>query len=212
MLDPIIALTIALVAYFIGNCNPSIIISQHRGEDIRNMGSGNAGTTNVVRTYGWSAGMIVGVVDLLKGIIAAVIGQLCAIALLGDYLLLTTIAGLAVILGHIFPALHKFRGGKGVFSAFGFALVLNWTYALIALGVFLVTVLISRYVSLGSIIAIVVFVAIEITSILSASTCPDNIIVALLLVLILGITTWSHRSNITRLLNRTENKFGQKKA
>ena len=118
---------IGLVAYALGNINPSIIIGKLRGIDIRKEGSGNAGMTNTIRVMGMGAGITVFIVDVLKAFIAVRIG----ISLGGKYGAMVAFA--CVILGHCFPAAFGFKGGKGVASAFGAALALNWASALAAI-------------------------------------------------------------------------------
>ena len=118
---------IGLIAYALGNINPSIIIGKFKGIDIRKEGSGNAGMTNTIRVMGMGAGITVFIVDVLKAFIAVKIG----ISLGGRYGAMVAFA--CVILGHCFPAAFGFKGGKGVASAFGAALALNWASALAAI-------------------------------------------------------------------------------
>lgn len=118
---------IGLAAYALGNINPSIIIGKLKGIDIRKEGSGNAGMTNTIRVMGMGAGITVFIVDVLKAFIAVKIGLHFG----GKYGAMTAFA--CVILGHCFPAVFGFKGGKGVASSFGAALALNWPSALIAI-------------------------------------------------------------------------------
>ena len=118
---------IGLAAYALGNINPSIIIGKIRGIDIRKEGSGNAGMTNTIRVMGMGAGITVFIVDVMKAFIAVKLG----LSFGGKYGAMVAFA--CVILGHCFPAVFGFKGGKGVASAFGAALALNWPSALAAL-------------------------------------------------------------------------------
>lgn len=138
---------IALAAYALGNINPSIIIGKIKGIDIRKEGSGNAGMTNTIRVMGMGAGITVFIVDVLKAFVAVKIGLHFG----GKYGAMIAFA--CVILGHCFPAAFGFKGGKGVASAFGAALALNWASALIALLTAGVLFGITRRMSIASLVA-----------------------------------------------------------
>ena len=135
---------IGLIAYALGNINPSIIIGKLKGIDIRKEGSGNAGMTNTIRVMGMGAGITVFIVDVLKAFIAVKIG----ISLGGKYGAMVAFA--CVILGHCFPAAFGFKGGKGVASAFGAALALNWASALAAILIAGILFGITRRMSVAS--------------------------------------------------------------
>ena len=135
---------IGLIAYALGNINPSIIIGKIKGIDIRKEGSGNAGMTNTIRVMGMGAGITVFIVDVLKAFIAVKIG----ISMGGKYGAMAAFA--CVILGHCFPAAFGFKGGKGVASAFGAALALNWASALTAILIAGVLFGITRRMSVAS--------------------------------------------------------------
>ena len=148
MNDEIMRLVIiGLIAYALGNINPSIIIGKIYGVDIRKEGSGNAGTTNTIRVIGLTAGLICLAVDILKAFAAVTIGYN-----MGD-VNGSMVAFACVVLGHCFPALWKFKGGKGVAAAFGAALALNWPSAIAAFFVAAIMLLITRRMSVGSIAA-----------------------------------------------------------
>lgn len=147
-------LIIGLIGYALGNINPSIIISKlFYGIDIRKEGSGNAGTTNTIRVIGLTAGLICLAVDILKAFVAVIVGYNMG----GDYGAMTAFA--CVVIGHCFPALWGFKGGKGVAAALGGALALNWPSAIAAFFVAVVFLAISRRMSVGSIAALLSYPA-----------------------------------------------------
>lgn len=181
-----------LIAYLIGCLSPATIISKLNGVDIKNEGSGNAGTTNVLRVIGPKAAAITLIIDIFKGIIAVKIGM--------D---LTNINGAAicavmVVIGHIFPVFYKFKGGKGVATAFGAVLVINWPSAFAALILVLLTVAISKKMSMGSIIGAVSY------PLLILYYFPRFLIFAICLALILLLT---HIPNIKRLIDKEESSL-----
>ena len=146
---------IAIAAYFMGNINPAIIIGKLYGIDIRKEGSGNAGMTNTIRVIGLGAGIAVFAVDVLKAFTAVTLGNFIAGDALGGI-----IAFACVVLGHCYPALYGFKGGKGVAASLGAALALNWQSALIALAVAGIVFLVSgRRMSVASIIAVITYPA-----------------------------------------------------
>ncbi len=195
-------LIMLIMGYLIGSCNFAIIYSRlFKKEDIRTKGSKNAGATNVLRTYGKAPAAIVFALDLLKGVAAVLIARffypntdICA-----------CLAAFGAILGHNFPCYYDFKGGKGVATSFAVLLVLCPKAALIALGVFLVTVLITRYVSLGSILACIAAPAAAIALGSSLAVCVLSVCVGLLCIL-------RHKANIVRLAHGKENKLGKKAA
>lgn len=138
------AIIMFIAAYFIGNINPSIIIGKLKGIDIRKEGSGNAGMTNTIRVIGLWAGIVVFIVDVLKAFVSVKLG----LAFAGAAGAMAAFAG--VVLGHCFPAVFGFKGGKGVAAAFGAALALNWQSALAVLIVAAVLFLLTRRMSVAS--------------------------------------------------------------
>lgn len=194
------ALLAVIVAYLLGNLNGAVIISRLIGKkDVREQGSGNAGLTNFLRMYGPSTALLVVAIDVLKAVGACIVGKL----LLAPYgygqegLLL---GGLAVNLGHDFPALLGFRGGKGVLSGVTVALMADWRLGLLALLVFAVCLWLTRYVSLSSILGTMSFVVLfPILHWQKPFACVVGMLIGLLIV-------FMHRSNISRLLNGTEKK------
>ncbi len=199
-------LLMLLMGYLIGSCNFAIIYSKlFKKDDIRRHGSGNAGTTNVLRTYGKLPAAIVFILDLLKGVIAVLIAR----AFYPRTDICACVAAFGAILGHNFPCYYDFKGGKGVATTFATLLVLDWRVALIGFGVFLVIVLITRYVSLGSVLgslaapaAAIVFKCVD--GSVSLAVCVFSVLVGLLCII-------RHRENLKRLAQGKENKLGSKK-
>ncbi len=188
------------VAYLIGSFSFAVILVRLRtGRDIRAEGSGNAGATNVLRAHGKALGFAVAALDIAKG--AAAVLLVRQVTADPRY---AAAAGLAVILGHVFPIFYGFRGGKGVATAVGAFLVLAPVATLICVGLFVAVVAITRYVSLGSIIAMVLLPPIA-GGIFHA---PGPVVVAAAGTAILVIL--KHRENLKRLVSRTERKLGQK--
>ena len=224
----IIAISVAFFAYLTGSINTSVILSKSfYGEDVRYSGSGNAGATNMLRTYGAGIAVLTLICDVLKG--ALIVLLACWLDfLLTDYLKVTPmsdfervylfgnlkyIAGAFVVLGHDFPIWFGFRGGKGVATSLGVILALNWQMGLILLAIAVSIMALSRYVSLGSVTAAVVYPFMVITYILAGEKkLSDNVtylIMAFFLALLLII---KHHANIRRLKEGTESKLFAKKA
>lgn len=189
-----------LVGYMLGNLNGAVSMSTLLGkDDIRNHGSGNAGLTNFMRRFGPASGLLVMGIDMLKAVVACVVGKL----LLEPYgygqegLML---GALAVSLGHDFPALLGFRGGKGVLCGVTVALVADWRCGLLVLAVFALLLWLTRYVSLSSIIGALTFaVVFPILHWEKPFVCCVGVFLGLLII-------FMHRSNISRLLKGTEKK------
>jgi glycerol-3-phosphate acyltransferase PlsY len=196
-----------LAAYVIGSVPTAIIAGKLlRKIDIREHGSGNAGATNVFRVLGWKPGLVVLLIDMLKGFI--VVFYLSAFVLTDtfDPALIQVTGGLAAILGHIFSLFAQFKGGKGVGTAAGVFLGLEPLPVLICLLIFIGIVWCTRYVSLGSIFA-AIFLPVLIllkSALLDKPLSQANLVIAVILMLTIIIT---HRSNITRLLHGQENKL-----
>ena len=200
MMPDMVILAICLAfGYLFGSLNFAIIYSKLKGDDIRNHGSGNAGSTNVLRTYGKGAAAIVFSLDILKGVIAVMITRIFFNDMLYD-----CASALGAVLGHNFPLYYGFKGGKGVATSLAVLLVLHYPTALIGVAAFLVVVLFTKYVSLSSILAAV---AAMISAFVFFKVSEFSIFC-----LIMGtLCIYRHRSNIKRLLNGTESKLGQKK-
>lgn len=215
---------IIILSYLVGSIPNSIIVGKAvKGIDIRNFGSGNAGGTNVGRVLGWKYGILVILLDAMKGIVAVVfVARLFYLDNMpfsnqtpfDDFTLVQIIAGLAAVLGHIWTIFANFKGGKGIATALGMLLIISTVDILIAFGVFVIVVALSRYVSLGSISAAV---AVPLTLYLREHLFNANIsnyytlfpfVIALSLLVI-----FTHRKNISKLLKGRENKisFSKKK-
>lgn len=178
-----------LISYLIGSISPSMIISKYKGIDIKNSGSGNAGTTNVLRLMGIKAAVITLGIDIIKGMIAVKVGMG-----LVDFNT-AALCSIAVVLGHIFPIFYKFKGGKGVATAFGAVLMINWPSALAALILVILTVGISKKMSLGSLVGAISY------PLLILFYFPRFFIFGSILALTLVLT---HISNIKRLIKKEE--------
>lgn len=209
------AIVIGIVSYLIGSVNFSILLSRAvGGKDIRKSGSGNAGATNMLRTYGKKMGIITLILDILKGVVCVLIARAVASAA-GDgnaemTMVCAYISGVCVVIGHNFPLYFGFKGGKGVATSLGVVLVLDWK---VGLGVAVVAILImavTRYVSLGSIIGGAAFIIIEILK--AAVTDSFNAVKIICVIIIGGLLIARHHANIKRLLSGTESKlsFGAK--
>lgn len=201
-------ITVAIVAYVIGSINFAVIFSRKfAGFDVREKGSKNAGTTNVLRTVGKKVAALTLLCDILKGVAAILVAQLAQIMWEGfDMATLKYIAGFMVIFGHTFPIFFEFRGGKGVATAIGVLLMLNWKIGLICLTFGLLIIAFSKMVSLGSIAAAMLF------PILTIFLQKDVKLVGIIFsFLIAALVVFNHRENIKRLKQGKENKLSFKK-
>lgn len=190
---------ILVIGYLLGNLNGAVWVSHLMKDDVRTHGSGNAGLTNFIRSYGAKYALLVIAVDALKAVAACLIGGF----LLKPYemgLEGTALGGLAVMLGHVFPAFLKFHGGKGILSGFFVALMLDWRIAVLILAVFAVAYFTTGYVSLGSVLASAGF------GIGFALFHFNNLIVLLCGVTMSLLAIFMHRQNIVRLLKGEERK------
>ena len=199
---------ITIIAYLLGSISFSVIISKKiAGFDVRKKGSGNAGSTNVLRSVGKKAAIITLFCDILKGVIAILIAYMISNIMKDevDGALLVQLAGIAVVLGHTFPIFFQFKGGKGVATALGVLMIVNWNIGLICLVFALVLMALTRMVSLGSIAAAVLFPILLIFMPHTAYLVDGNYIIFGLVLAILVI--WNHRENVKRLLEGKENKL-----
>ena len=200
----LVYLIIIITAYLLGNISTSYIVAKRlAGVDIRTQGSGNAGSTNVLRTLGKKAGALTFIGDVLKGLIAVLIARFIAYGVNLDNTTCAYIAVVAVVLGHNYPVFLGFKGGKGVATSLGSMLGMNPLVALSCLGFFIIIVAITKYVSLGSMLGIGLS---PVIMMLNHNT--KGVLVTLFLTISVVIT---HKENIKRLLNGTERKLGQKK-
>lgn len=191
----------ALIAYILGSFNFALILSKKMyGEDIRNYGSKNAGTTNMARTYGKKAAILTIIGDILKGVVAVFVGyMLIGSSTGGGYF-----AGLMCVVGHVFPLFYGFRGGKGVATAAAVILVTNPIVCAVVLGVFLLTVILTRYVSLGSCLAAAVYPFMTFHFMGPGIGFLCAFVMAILVIC-------KHYTNLYRLAHGEESKFSFKK-
>ena len=208
--------TMAIIAYFIGSINFSVILSRKMaGFDVRDKGSKNAGTTNMLRTVGKKAALITLICDILKGVISVFIAFILGL-IIGETnkALLVQIAGIFVIIGHTFPIFFEFRGGKGVATALGVLITTNYLIGLICLGFALVIMAITRMVSIGSVLAAILFPILTIfihNNYLVQGTEGMDFGYIIYGIIIGLFVCFNHRENIKRILNGTENKLSFKK-
>ncbi len=208
-----------VVPYLLGGINTSIIVTKLKtGKDIRDMGSGNAGLTNTLRTQGKAIAAIVLLGDVAKAVLAVwavrlsflFIGGVNTTVLENNMNWIGYMAVMMVVIGHVFPVYYGFKGGKGVLAAISAIFTLDWRSACILLGVFIVLVAITRYVSLGSCIASALFLFTTLFFSWYLDGDPAGIINALIGGLTAALIIFMHRGNIKRLLDHTEKKLGEK--
>lgn len=187
---------VIVIAYLLGNISPSTILAKAKGIDIKKAGSGNAGTTNTLRVLGPKAALITLIVDIGKGVAAVLIAYALSTPTAAMYCVL------AAFLGHIWPVFLKFKGGKGVAVAFGAVVTLNWELGLLSLGIVILAVLLTRKVSLGSVIVAIAF----------PFECyflePHFIYIGIVMAI---LVLYMHRSNIVRLIHGEEDNISFKK-
>lgn len=204
------ALLSAAAAYFLGCFNGAVIVSKYiLRDDVRSHGSGNAGLTNFHRTFGGGLTLVVILCDVLKAVAALLLGVFLTNLLLSgtDYAYIPEMplyakywAALFCLLGHMFPCMFHFKGGKGILSGGTIALMLDWRIALVVWGGFLILTVLTRYVSLGSLWAGASFP-------FATWICYPDTVVVILAFLCGGLVVWQHRGNAHRLLSGTESKF-----
>ena len=190
-----------IIAYFLGNISGGMIFGKLLfNKDIRDYGSKNAGTTNALRVFGIKAGALTFIVDLLKSILACFIGM----KLLGLNGVL--LAGIFVVIGHNWPVFLNFKGGKGIASSFGFIIFLDYKIAIVAIILFITIVVLTKYISLGSILTTTLVLPIS-----YIFFGYRNIYVLLTFLFLASLSIFRHNSNIIRLINGNENKIKIKK-
>lgn len=205
---------VAVLSYLLGSLNFGVILSKKlQKDDVRNHGSGNAGTTNMVRNYGKGIGALTIVGDMLKVMVAIIIAkliisvdELSAVQLFANNtnIIIKSFAGFFAVLGHIYPCYFNFRGGKGVATSGGMVFMIDWRIALILLAMFIIVVAITKYVSLGSLVMAVCY---PIFIFVFYKSLPITIIAAVFAIIVIV----AHRENIKKLFNHTENKMSFKK-
>lgn len=201
-------LLVAIMGYLIGSVNFSILISKKMaGFDVREKGSGNAGTTNVLRTVGKKAAAFTLILDILKGLVAVLIALIIGKNTKYDAALLCQLAGLEVVIGHTYPVFFGFKGGKGVATGLGILLIINWKIGLICLIFAIILMALFRMVSLGSISAAVLFplltIFIKDGYIAEGRYLVFGILIAFLII-------FNHRTNLKRIIKGEENKLSFK--
>lgn len=191
----------AVIAYLLGNLNGAVLISRVVAhEDVRTKGSGNAGLTNFTRNYGAAASIFVIAIDVGKAVAACLLGGMLLKGY-GHYMDGVALGGLFVILGHDFPVLLGFKGGKGILSGVTVALMLDWRIGLFVFGIFLLAYALTKYVSLGSVLSSGAFGPIYAFIHWGEGWFP--IVVGFILSALL---VWMHRGNIVRLIKGEERK------
>ncbi|MGC8803436.1 MAG: glycerol-3-phosphate 1-O-acyltransferase PlsY [Bacteroidales bacterium] len=197
-----IYIVLIVFAYLLGSIPSSVWIGKwFYGIDVREHGSGNAGATNTLRVLGWKAGIPVFLIDIAKGLAAVSLVVFTDFAPQTDSRILFQLSlGFSALLGHVFPIFARFKGGKGVATLLGVVLALSPLPALLAFGIFVIVLIVSKYVSLGSMIAAIGY-ALMIGCLFRS---PMSLKIAAILMALAVIIT--HRKNIQRLLNKTENK------
>ncbi len=192
---------LAIVCYFVGNITWARAVAKSKHDDITKHGSGNPGTLNVWRSFGFWSGVLTFVLDMVKGLVCALAGYLifkyCGLnAEIALY-----VGGFACVLGHIFPVLFKFKGGKGIATSIGVFFVANWWVTLICFVVMIVSMLFIKYASICTLLEILVLSVIEI-----CLNNPANWVNYILITGILCLVLYAHRANIKRLFTGKENK------
>lgn len=191
---------IIVLSYFMGNISVSRFIAQTQHQDITKLGSGNPGSTNVLRNYGLKFGIINLSLDILKGVIPCLIVWLTT-----KDIVLLYVAGVCVMLGHMFPVVFKFKGGKGIATMLGVFAVANPIATIIVIACAAVCWLIFQYGSLSSFLCVTVLTVVEGLNANHLEN-PQREIVSLLLFAIFLLTWWAHRANIKRLILGKESK------
>lgn len=213
--------TIIILSYLIGSIPTSIIVSKlSKGIDIREHGSGNAGGTNVMRVLGWKQGLIVILLDALKGVLAVVVVARLHYGSMpfqnatpfDDLTLVQIIAGISAVIGHIWTVFAGFKGGKGIATAVGVLAMIITIDILVAIGIFVLVVTISRYVSLGSILgAIAVPLTLVVRENLFDVNIPGYDTLLPFVIFLALLVIFTHRKNVIRIVNGNENKVSFKK-
>jgi len=202
---------VGLIAYLLGSISSSVIISKKMADfDVREKGSGNAGTANVLRSVGKGAAALTLIFDVLKGVIALliafVVGKIAGNSI--DRVFLVQLTGILVLLGHTFPIFFGFRGGKGIATGLGVILICNWQIGLICLAFYIVMILITRISAIGSLSATVLFPILTIFIRAHYLVNGNYIIFAIIVAIIIF---FNHRENINRIAHGNENRFNFKK-
>ena len=190
-------LVTALACYFLGNHNGAICVSAMLHDDVRSHGSGNAGLTNFIRNYGAGRSALVIVIDVAKALLACALGGM----MFPEYAIAgRVLGGVCVMLGHDFPALQGFRGGKGILSGWFISLMIDWRVFVLIAVVFFTAYLLTQYVSLGSVLAAAAF------GVGFLFFYPHEPLVYAGTTFMSLLTLFQHRANIVRLVRKQERK------
>ena len=204
-------IVMAIIAYAIGSVNFSVIFSKKfAGFDVRQKGSGNAGTTNMLRSVGKKAAALTLICDILKGVVSILIALLLgSLFKVENTALLVQISAIAVVIGHTFPIFFGFKGGKGVATSFGILIMTKWQIGLICLVFGLVLIILTRMVSLGACAAAILYPVLTLFITEHYITGSNNSYLIYSIILAV-IVLFNHRSNIKRILSGKENKISFK--
>lgn len=194
-------LIIIVVSYFVGNISFSRMFGKIKHKDITKLGSGNAGSTNVLRNFGFKFGVLNLCLDILKGFVPSIV----FFYVFGENIIYLYTAGISVMLGHIFPVIYKFKGGKGIASMLGVFLAADPVVTLIVIGTAALVWFLFKYGSLASFVCVTALTVIEGVKAKSLES-PQNLVISLMLFFIFCLTWFMHRSNIERLLCGRESK------
>jgi glycerol-3-phosphate acyltransferase PlsY len=184
---------VALVAYLMGCSNMALYLAKLNKQDLRSGGTGNLGASNATILMGWRAGVAVGIHDIGKSALAVILAEL----IFPDLPAIGALAGVASVLGHIFPFYLKFKGGKGFASFIGMSVALNWKIALVVLALMLLVTLITDYLVAGTMTTIVLVPV-------SLAFITQSIIVPVIVLVATAVIAFKHRENFVRLCNGTE--------
>lgn len=191
----------AVISYLLGCCNTSIVISKYfLRDDVRNHGSGNAGLTNFYRVFGQKKILFVILADVMKTVVSVLLGAAVLDTFCGQPVIGKLLGGLFCIVGHMYPVMFGLKGGKGVLAGGTLALFMGWKVALIVWGLFILCLLLTRFVSLGSLSAATAFP-------FAVGGFYQNWIYTVLAAIAGGLIVWKHRENIRRLVHGQESKL-----
>lgn len=184
---------VLLLSYLIGCSSMALYISKYKKVDLQKAGSGNLGASNTMIILGWKPAIIVGLHDIGKAVLAVVLAKL----LCPDLPLIQAGAGVACVLGHMFPFYLRFKGGKGFASYLGMTLALNWKFALVVMVIVVIVTLISDYIVVGTVTTIVIVPA-------YMGYSNRSLLLAAILCIATAVMLYKHRDNFSRILNGTE--------
>lgn len=202
---------VVIISYLCGNISVARMIGRSQKTDVTKLGSGNPGSTNILRNFGFKLGLLNLVLDIIKGVLPTLAASLIFTQSLEVKILASYIAGVSAIVGHIYPVIYGFKGGKGIACMLGVFFVVNfwWTLAVVAIAA--ISWLCFKYGSVASFLCVTLLTVVEGLKIkghlgAQALASPYNLIVSLLLFAIFGLTWFAHRKNIQRLLVGRESK------